>query len=157
MPRLNIPRNTTALEILDALSEWFNYVHTTESSMLWDVLSALRGPDSEDDGLKMRTTEYLRGVFFRDVPANVRHDLTPEKLEDVVRAVAQRRYVDYSTGRPLDNPEVTLEDRRYSASFHFLGHIQQAFNAVRSMLNAAGDDRLAKRRPAPVEAEEDAL
>lgn len=48
-----------AKQMLDAVVKFLN-VEDEESTMLWNILTALRGPDSEDFRLKLDTTARLR-------------------------------------------------------------------------------------------------
>lgn len=68
--RATISRNATAREILDALDKWFTEGWSNkddpqpEREALWDVLTALRGPDDSDVLLKEHTTEIIRSHAF---------------------------------------------------------------------------------------------
>ena len=57
---MNIPQNTPATEILEALDQWGACAPSSERNTLWWVLTALRGPDSEDRALKLTTTAVIR-------------------------------------------------------------------------------------------------
>jgi hypothetical protein len=54
---------TTALEVLDIIDTLLAR-ENRESRYLWNVLTALRGPDSEDEPLKVATTAGIRTATF---------------------------------------------------------------------------------------------
>lgn len=54
---------SNAAEALDLIDEMLSGLPMPEAKALWDILTALRGPDSDDDEgeeLKLRTTAILR-------------------------------------------------------------------------------------------------
>lgn len=65
--RLNIPANARARDIVLAIEDWAEKrtVDTHEVRMLWNFLTALRGPDSGDWVLKEHTTSRIRQVVER--------------------------------------------------------------------------------------------
>jgi hypothetical protein len=50
----------SAREVLAQIDEWAYTASTQEAKKLWDVLTALRGPDNGDRVLKARTTAVIR-------------------------------------------------------------------------------------------------
>lgn len=59
--RKNPLEGMTALEILKAIDNWAaDNLGNYESKVLWDILTALRGPDSGDSELKWNTTAIIR-------------------------------------------------------------------------------------------------
>lgn len=58
------PKRCTAEEMLHALDEFFAAADIYERDKLWIVLSALRGPDSDDDVIKIRYTAPIRRAIF---------------------------------------------------------------------------------------------
>ncbi len=81
MSSIRIPKTATAAEILKCLDEWGDVEHSFDASSpvyplveerrkLWDVLTALRGPDKEVDSIEQRRfktdyTEPIRAVVSR--------------------------------------------------------------------------------------------
>ena len=69
----------TANEVLDAINNFIadRDVQTREKDRLWDVLSALRGPDFMDDeaplwyGIKLETTAKIRSCAFPALSNNL--------------------------------------------------------------------------------------
>lgn len=55
---------TTAAEVLDVLDEFLSTADKGQRKALWDVLVSLRGPDSQDRALKVRTTARIRARAF---------------------------------------------------------------------------------------------
>jgi hypothetical protein len=68
MPKLLIDKGVTAKQILAGINEWARVRHEKnpddkQTKALWDVFSALRGPDSADQSkLKYHTTGAIRRV-----------------------------------------------------------------------------------------------
>jgi hypothetical protein len=65
MKRLKLSANhgkrvLSAKEVLAALDEWAIQTDDLESKRLWDVLTALRGPDNEDTQMKLNATVPIR-------------------------------------------------------------------------------------------------
>ena len=52
----------TVKQVIDTVVRVFNGPRA-EAKLLWDILTALRGPDSNDDDLKAITTAPIRGVI----------------------------------------------------------------------------------------------
>lgn len=50
-------------KILDQIDEIF-VTQPHYAQQLWDILTALRGPDSGDEYLKVHTTAFIRGLAF---------------------------------------------------------------------------------------------
>ena len=93
-------------EIVDFLNE--NKLNA-EGRRLWDVLTALRGPDSNDGNLKRQTTARLRGAI--GLQDNLTYFISNEKPEYV-------------------NVEAAFKENPYF-SFHFGEHFNSALAAVR--------------------------
>jgi hypothetical protein len=56
---------TTARGMLDAIDKFFvSRINFREHSRLWNVLTALRGPDDGNSRLKRTTTEVIRSAAF---------------------------------------------------------------------------------------------
>jgi hypothetical protein len=58
--RFVIPEDALPFDILTAINEWSLLTSTTNSTILWRILTALRGPDSGDGPLKSQTTLVIR-------------------------------------------------------------------------------------------------
>lgn len=100
---------TTAREVLDLIDNFLLEGDSTETNKLWDVLSALRGPDSDDFRLKDETTIHIRRAAFP------RFSSTQNRWGDnKTRAV-------FTSDHPYVSPRTTS-----SASGHFCSHIRSA-------------------------------
>jgi hypothetical protein len=67
MPKLLIDKGVTAKQILAGINEWARVRHEKnqddkQTQALWDVFSAIRGPDDDDTELKYHTTAVIRMV-----------------------------------------------------------------------------------------------
>lgn len=69
MDQIVIPREATAKQVLAAIDAWAwakpkpsRFGGEQERKMLWHVLTAMRGPDSENDTLKEATTAVIRAA-----------------------------------------------------------------------------------------------
>src|SRR5574341_140565 len=66
MNKVTIAGDASPREILEGLAGWFNVdddeASLTHKQQLWDVLSALRGPDNNDAGLKSDMTAVIRDL-----------------------------------------------------------------------------------------------
>lgn len=73
----------TAAEALEMLEEFFSRddVSPNEHAALWDILTALRGPDSGDVELKHQTTVYIRRQAFPKLLQMPFADLEPDQPE----------------------------------------------------------------------------
>lgn len=69
---------TTAREMLELLDEWFSESsnhsdhpcqHENERARLWDVLTALRGPDTDNLDVKHTSTAVIRTAAFPNTEA----------------------------------------------------------------------------------------
>jgi len=61
-----ITREQEAKQLLERLVDFMNSKSDMPSLDLWNILTALRGPDSEDDFLKNKTTARIRGAIGLD-------------------------------------------------------------------------------------------
>jgi hypothetical protein len=115
-----ISKDATAKEILDAIDGWAAAADNArgwdtwpkEPTKLWDILSAMRGPDNGDGRLKQATTAVLRGLVLPHL-AGGRADVAGGTLESV------RKTVHYEASQRSD--------------LHFLDHIQFAVNAIEKL------------------------
>lgn len=53
----------TVRTILNQIVQFLNGIERSEVQDLWNILTVLRGPDSDDDALKEKTTASLRGAL----------------------------------------------------------------------------------------------
>lgn len=98
----------TAVQIARAIAQDLNDIRIRKE--LWDILTALRGPDNNDPLVKAATTEVIRRALGMSISSNlalVSSDL-PYKVEHRKRMVA-------GTARVTD---------------HFLTHAKSAFAAL---------------------------
>ena len=109
----NKPEQFTTKEALLYLRKFFNKSTEKESHKLWDILSALRGPDKEFCGhYKDASTAVLRHAFFGGKCKNV------------------------SAKATIYSDNETLRDRRNTAEYqhkvgyHFSRHARLAFKAL---------------------------
>lgn len=107
----------TAQSLLNQLDQFFASEDITdkEKQKLWDVLSALRGPDAETEGMKHATTSIIRS-----------HAL-PE-------ACRPGQYLEDALDVNYDNPEhlKLRQSHMYNTGQfnHFRHHALRAFNAL---------------------------
>jgi hypothetical protein len=119
-----IDNETTALELLRAIDSWAYAAPIKEANALWGYLTALRGPDSEDDNIKGTTTARIRGFAL------------PHLARRVGAAVGMLGYntllpegLDRAANRLLhDDDEIWAHER------HFAHHILWASRAIKHML-----------------------
>lgn len=64
----------TARDVLNIIDDFLSLggVNDCERKMLWDVLTALRGPDDETYSLKMESTIPIRRAAFPKIASNSR-------------------------------------------------------------------------------------
>lgn len=119
---INKPMN--AADILDMLDEFFagGLVSEREQTRLWDVLSALRGPDCDDRELKTETTSLIRGAAF------------PKAAKMLIYRVYCRKASDAELDR-LCATSAALRQRSYEQhkSSHFTRHIEYAAQQLHQM------------------------
>lgn len=116
--------NLNLAEILDLIDEYLRY--SDVSGGLWDVLSALRGPDSQDIELKTSTTIYIRGAAF---PLSAQADRKESKMfpAQIVHGVK-------------DHHLVSIRDFVKTDSDHFSTHIRYAVLNLRTVLQVRSQD-----------------
>lgn len=113
-------KNTRTL--LKHLDEFFATADTESTREVWDVLTALRGPDNEDSRLKYDTTARIRSKAFPRLAMR-------NEFEDVARAI-------FSTN--LDRPEKP-KGIPYSTHPHFLSHVSMAARVLWGEKEATND------------------
>lgn len=107
----------TLAQKLDMIDEWLNE-RSNDAIFLWDILTALRGPDDDDPFVKEQFTTKIRTRAFPKTATN--------------------SYTDKPFGIPAyfaspdDDLKIDFAETPFSSS-HFLNHVVHAVNA----LNAA--------------------
>lgn len=105
----------TALQLIREIDRWSETAELTEVHRLWDILTAMRGPDSDDIDIKYETTARVRHLAFPALAgragAIVRGGADDmERLEDEVKSAHFRQ-----------------------ESWHFRRHIEMALRALVNM------------------------
>lgn len=90
---------------------------------LWDILSALRGPDNDDPkwSIKKQTTSYIRAAAF------------PDLLVEGINGTSMR--IDRSTGWTAEKGTISRRFCHSTTSSHFSQHIQAAANILEILNN----------------------
>lgn len=117
----------TAADVLAALVEDFGVLPNEERKKVWDVLTALRGPDGvhdADDLLKQSTTCVIRRRLFGDALSRLDPLGYPYAAQngDTPARAAQRATCD------LESVPVSAASKHPHA--HFIRHAQRAFRAL---------------------------
>jgi hypothetical protein len=101
------PKIDTAEKMLEVLRTFFNddFIDFEERRKLWNVLTALRGPDNQDRESKLACVSLIR------------------------RAVAGQSFVDFGGYNRFDSEE-DVEIRRRMPESHFQQHMRWAFAAL---------------------------
>lgn len=108
---------TTAKEVFAQLRESFISLDYTERRKVWDVLTALRGPDRGDNvALKAASTALVRGVVFG------------QHAGAYIREFAFVEFAD--TNYFAERRNMVSESCDGSVNYHFLSHIRRAFEAL---------------------------
>jgi hypothetical protein len=97
----------TVEKMLEVLRVFFNddFIEIEERKKLWNVLSALRGPDNEDGAAKLACVSQIR------------------------RAVAGQSFTDFGAYHRFDSAE-DAKIRSKMTNCHFKLHMQAAFEAL---------------------------
>jgi hypothetical protein len=129
--RVVIAPNATAQEVLAALDDWGDEKNNTvggrraERRALWNVLSALRGPDATTDyRLKQDTTTVIRRFALPRLASQVA-DVAPFEDEPALRALQKRLSWDL------------VEHIEMPGGDHFLRHIRYAAEVLVGFLPPA--------------------
>ncbi len=107
---------TTAKEVFAQLRESFINLDCTERRKVWNVLTALRGPDRVDKDLKTASTAVVRGVAFG------------QHASACIQEFALVEFADTDYFAELRNEASKSCDG--SVDYHFLSHICRAFEAL---------------------------
>ena len=102
----SLPSTLTAKEVLILMDQWAKMASTAQTNKLWDVLTALRGPDKVDAFVKKATTAVIRRAAVPNLTRRVGADISNKQWVDL----------DVLKGRNVES--------------HFQGHIE---NAVRTL------------------------
>jgi len=137
-----IPGETDAREIVAAIEAWSGYASPRETSRLWGILTALRGPDGDDDEnctVKYELTARLRAFacprFAEESGATVNH------APNTDHAVVLRGFHSAYSAWRNDNGDSSavvdwLVDHRVDpsvaphVSLHFISHMARAIYAL---------------------------
>lgn len=113
--------NPELRKILDTFDEVLAQ-DTVLSGQLWDVLSALRGPDDMDADvyIKATTTNHIRVTAFPKMAALEKSNIFPRNNSAIKRVCLSTRPID------TDFSSTELKSR----SSHFANHIMRAFRAL---------------------------
>ena len=97
----------TLEKVLEVLRTFFNddFIEIEERAKLWNVLSALRGPDNQDGATKLACVSQIR------------------------RAVAGQSFTDFGAYHRFDREE-DAQIRSKMKNCHFKFHMQAAFEAL---------------------------
>ena len=123
----------TALEILQAIDEWSRGASDTDNRALWDVLTALRGPDDNDAQSKSQTTQIIRAVVPHLAAANgAFYNMYPSTQEHFDALYEGLRFVEGSKVHHLRVPD------HKGLPWHFSVHVKKAMTVLRTMLQEQG-------------------
>ena len=108
---------TTAKEVFAQLRESFISLDYTERHKVWDVLTALRGPDRGDsEFLKTASTALVRGVALGEHAGACIQEFASVEFADTDYFAERRNKASESCDGSVDS--------------HFLSHIRRAFDAL---------------------------
>ena len=107
-------------QMLDSIISFLNNAPYEESRQLWDVLTALRGPDDNNTGLKSVTTARIRGVL----------GLRPNGASG---AVVDNGAPVHSEASGYDMFYKLKESVNESVLYHFAKHYAHAVAALRAL------------------------
>ena len=112
------PKIDTTEKMLEGLRTFFNddFIDFEERRKLWNVLTALRGPDTQDRESKLACVSLIR------------------------RAVAGQSFVDFGGYNRFDSEE-DVEIRRRMPESHFQQHMRWAFAALELYWHKVNDPR----------------
>lgn len=99
----------TALRKIDALTVGLS---VEEQRDLWDILSAMRGPDNDDVNLKEQTTCVIRALAFPKITAGGQAMIAGK-------------------GSKVADINTALSDNILGGAGHFMSHIHAAERALR--------------------------
>src|SRR5271170_6672284 len=85
-----------------------------EREKLWDILTALRGPDNGEQALKVATTGLIRAATLGYIAG--------QRLQEFATTVT---FADN-----IQHMQIRESQRRDSDNFHFLAHARGAFRAL---------------------------
>lgn len=115
------PKLKTARQMVEDIEAWAKkhdtyFEPTSEPAKLWRILTALRGPDQEDSGIKGPTTEVIRGWL---VPELTRQGGGLARITDLTQdAIINMQY------------ELNIQARGDLSTAHFRHHIRGCLDAI---------------------------
>jgi hypothetical protein len=105
-------------EILDTLDAFFTTEDLKDTKPLWDILSALRGPDNSDEEVKDSTTIPIRCAAF-------------PKLAWMEQERYRLMLGDYRTGAVFHSMRgANIKYQGPEGYDHFQNHVQRAWTAL---------------------------
>ena len=107
-------REREAKKLLQNLVKFLNKADGA-AEQVWDILTALRGPDSNDEGLKNLTTGRLRSCI----------GLTNRQFHFLIANVQEE---------PLTSGQLAQVSGILKSGGHFHGHMERAHAAVKKLL-----------------------
>lgn len=118
----------TALEKLAELDEWFaTQPDNKETGKLWNILTAMRGPDDENAMKKYYTTCVLRSIAFPKLA--VREMEARDDIFGTAVSYVRAHFNRASGGVAL--PHDATGDNEYRWDYdHFYTHVKLACNAL---------------------------
>lgn len=109
----SVPKKFQAKEMLNKLDEFFAGAPKTEVQVIWDILSALRGPDSMDIHNKAKSTSVIRRAAFPKTAA-----------------IADEKGWYGIGGGAISKKGTLLDYDLYEERRHFKSHIRSAVEAL---------------------------
>lgn len=122
---VEVPVPQTMLGMLTLLRQFFRIAPMSESKKLYDVLSALRGPDfydTESCDIKLSTTGLIRYKAFGDLLEP--HAMVTREDQDKHRDTRRHLNSIFDTNNLLSN------DSKIARRRHFIAHAKIAFIAL---------------------------
>lgn len=109
-----------AKEVIHMLREAYAEMDFEEQCKLWDILTALRGPDNGRDDVKNATTAIIRAAVFGAEAGTQLAERAFVKFQDETEYVEMRTHL-------TDSLE---KDKLVDTQYHFYDHAIQAFRAL---------------------------
>lgn len=118
LKRSHARKPKTAMEVVEIIRQFFagqenGGVSYKEAEKLWDMLTALRGPDDENFRLKDAVTVPFREAFLGEEAA-----------------IMVQQHQGAFTREHRSNKKEHLKIRETMSDGHFRGHLKKAFKAI---------------------------